>query len=446
MTILVLTVGIGLFGGASRGDVATNAIVQLLGVALILLVWMDAHHAAARPAMRGWIVIVILAAIWMMVQLVPLPPSIWTMLPGRAVYIPEAAVANIDQPWRPISLSPMSTWLSLVGMAVPVGLMLGWGRFDRLELRAGRWILAIIAGTSMLIGLVQISGGIGGGLYLFDNGSPGFPAGLFANRNHQAAALSMVFPLLGTAIVEARIERRGLAPIAAAAGLIACLVLPLLLINGSRAGLALGIVTILLTLVMVATYHVPGQVRSTGRDRLILAGVVVAPLVVAVLASLLGRAAAIERFTRLRIEDDQRYRQLGTVIEMIRVHFPVGAGYGSFARVFRVYEPFTSLKQTYFNHAHNDLIELAFEGGLPSVLLALAAAGLFGRQAWQVWITPDRSRTTLYARAATIMIGALVLASLGDYPLRTPTILVFATIALAWLSAGAALKSNRLPL
>lgn len=442
--VAVLTVGISLLGGASRGDVATNAMVQLLGTALIFSVCLVGRWATIARETRQWIGLLLLLTVWIALQLVPLPPSLWASLPGRSPYVAEAAIVGIAQPWRPISLSPMDTWVSLVGMTVPIGLLLGWGSVNHAQLRAGLWILVGVMVASVLLGLAQISSG---GLYLFQNSNAGFPTGLFVNRNHQAAALALTFPLMGVAILEARIERHRSKTLLIAACAAACLVLPMLLVNGSRAGLALAASAIVLTVVMAATYRVPGHARATRRERLVVLAALLTPFVVATLAFLLGRAAAIERLTRLRIEDDQRYRQAATVIEMIRAHFPVGAGYGSFPQVFRVYEPFTSLKFTYFNRAHNDLLELAFEGGLPSVLLAVAATALFTRQAWWVWTTKDRGRTTLYARAATIMLVILVLASVGDYPLRTPTILVFATIAITWLSAGAALlKSDQGPL
>lgn len=445
--VVMLTVAIGLFGGASRDDVATNPIVQLFGIVLIFLVAVSRRWTVTDRNMRRWLALVALLTLWMAVQLVPLPPAIWSHLPARAIYVPQAKALGIEQPWRPISLSPMNTWASLVGMTVLIGLLLGWGNLDRYQIRSGRWVLAILLAISILLGLAQVSGGMGSGLYLFDNGSPGFPAGLFANRNHQAAALAMIFPLLGAAIVEARMERQRLAVIIGGSCIIACLVLPMLLVNGSRAGLALAALTIMLSLVMVWTYRLPGQASLTLRQGLFAIIALATPVIVAGVAFLLGRAAAIERLTRLRVEDDQRYRQAATVVEMICAHFPLGAGYGSFPQVFRVYEPFSSLKLTYFNHAHNDLIELAFEGGLPSVLLALGAAILFIGQAWRIWRTSDRGRTTLYARAATIMIVALVIASISDYPLRTPTIQVFAVIALAWLAAGAAhLKTDHVPL
>ncbi len=445
--VFFLTALIGLCGGASRDDVAINPVVQLLGVILIFLVMMSRRRAVSRGEMRAWLTLVLLLALWIALQLVPLPPALWSRIPANAVYIPQARAIGIQQPWRPISLSPMNTWLSLVGMTVPIGLVLGWNSLDGHQVRFGRMLLTFLLMISILLGLAQISGGIGSGLYLFENGSPGFPAGLFANRNHQAAALAMAFPLMAITIVEARIKRRRVITTIVASCAVACVILPMLLVNGSRAGLVLAMLDILLSAGLIATYRLPGRLPASGQERLLAVGAIAIPFVVVAIVVLLGRAAAIERLTRLSVEDDQRYRQAAIVLEMIRTHFPFGAGYGSFPDVFRVYEPFESLKVSYFNHAHNDVFELAFEGGLPSIILAICAAVIFIRQSWIVWTTKDRGRSILHARAAGIMIVTLLAASISDYPLRAPTIQVFAVVALAWLASGVAhLKSGRAPL
>ena len=44
----------------------------------------------------------------MAIQLIPLPPGIWTALPGRERYLEAAAAIGIPQPWRPISLTRTS--------------------------------------------------------------------------------------------------------------------------------------------------------------------------------------------------------------------------------------------------------------------------------------------------------------------------------------------------
>ena len=52
-------------------------------------------------------------------QLVPLPPSVWTSLPGAA---PGGPFTFLDRelPWAPISVAPTGTWLSLMSLLPPL--------------------------------------------------------------------------------------------------------------------------------------------------------------------------------------------------------------------------------------------------------------------------------------------------------------------------------------
>jgi O-antigen ligase len=96
--------------------------------------------------------------------------------------------------------------------------------------------------------------------------------------------------------------------------------------------------------------------------------------------------------------------------------FPAGTGFGSFQQVYRVYEDPSAVTGTYVNHAHNDVIELFVEGGVPAMLLLGAFLLWWSRRAFQVWRQTDRQ----VAKAATIASAAILAHSLVDYPLRTP--------------------------
>ena len=94
------------------------------------------------------------------------------------------------------------------------------------------------------------------------------------------------------------------------------------------------------------------------------------------------------------------------------------------------------LSTQYFNQAHDDLADLWLTAGIPGcVLLAVAMAGYaraliralrFTRQDLG---TPDRR---LY-RAGVMIVTIIGLASLSDYPLRTPAIACLFVTALLWL-------------
>ena len=60
---------------------------------------------------------VVLAALFVLplLQLIPLPPSVWTRLPGRAPFAATYEQLGLALPYLPISLKPQATWISVLG-------------------------------------------------------------------------------------------------------------------------------------------------------------------------------------------------------------------------------------------------------------------------------------------------------------------------------------------
>src|SRR5262249_5961331 len=110
-TVFVVTLAM-LFGGA--GDYGwSDAIVQL--AALPLLAWALFKLAPSQLGRGGQWAIGLLCAIlaWPLLQLIPMPPSLWSGLPGRGEIASAYEAAGMTLPWLPISLYPSATWLRL---------------------------------------------------------------------------------------------------------------------------------------------------------------------------------------------------------------------------------------------------------------------------------------------------------------------------------------------
>ena len=120
---------------------------------------------------------------------------------------------------------------------------------------------------------------------------------------------------------------------------------------------------------------------------------------------------------------------------VVGASLPAGAVQGGVAWLFMAVEPEALLKPTYFNHAHNDYLELLIEGGLAGAAILAAALAWWARAAWRAWRLPAGGEA-LRARLGAIVVLLVLMASATDYPARTP--LVMATLALAagWLSAA----------
>jgi O-antigen ligase len=117
-------------------------------------------------------------------------------------------------------------------------------------------------------------------------------------------------------------------------------------------------------------------------------------------------------------------------------NLPFGSGFGTFVPVYDEFAPRTLLEETYVNHAHNDWLELWLNGGAPAIILVLGFLAWFGVATSGLWsrVQPETPVLDLaLAQAASIVIVLILLHSVVDYPLRTPTISVLFALACAFL-------------
>jgi O-antigen ligase len=421
-------------GGASRPD--TLSLLYLRPASLLALVALMVspgiwNFSDLKPAffLLGSLALLILT------QMIPLPPDFWLSLPGRARFAEAADAAGIVQPWRPLTLTPDLTINALMALLPPLVVLVGMaslGSADRLRLIP---ILIAIIAAAMFMGILQVASGGRGAAYLYRVTHEASAVGLFANRNHQAALLAMGFPLLriwylmGLRDAEKRIWRAWIS------GMLGMLLVPMLLVTGSRTGMAIGVLGLVST-VLIAPARLPER-WSLRTRRVARAALIVVPLAVGTLVVLLGRATSIQRLFSNSIGEDARVLLTPTSWQIAKTFFPFGTGFGSFDTVFRIFEPDWSLERTYFNHAHNDFLEMLITGGLPAALLVAGALIWFAIHSIKLW----RSRGNIIQRGAAFMVLFVILASVVDYPLRTPLMsAVFALVAV-WFMAAPQTKS-----
>jgi O-antigen ligase len=427
-----------LTGGGSRPDLPSHLILRpfsvLFGAGACLMLSRDDLDRIKVPLA----LILALAAI-MLVQLVPLPPAIWTALPGRDVYAQGAGILGFEQPWRPITLSPARTWNSLMSLLPPLaGLLL----FAAIPVAArGKVLITLIVliAASAVLGLAQRAGPPGGALYLYSITNETSAVGFFANRNHQALMLACLFPLLGA--FAAMPGRNGAsAPvrlwIALGGGV---LLIPLVLATGSRSGAVLSLVGLLFAaLLFRGGGGVPGRVRPLFIWALVGAAIVG----MVVLTLVFARADSLYRLFGDDIDTDLRIELLRPMTDLILATFPFGIGFGAFEPVFRVVEPADMLQRAYVNNAHNDLLQVVVEGGLPAILLLLAFLFWLAGRSWRVWTAKAPfSPSDTMARLGTLLALMILAASLVDYPLRTPFAMILAALSVAWIGG----RRRRIP-
>ncbi|WP_314374130.1 MULTISPECIES: O-antigen ligase family protein [Sphingomonas] len=431
ITLAALLGVLWLAGGASRPD----ALGQVLVRTAAWLVLTGALLMMKRPSIHDVrpVAALLLAVLGLvLLQLVPLPPGVWQSLPGRAIFERAAVLAGESQPWRPLAIVPEAAYNAAASLVVPFAILVLIIGLDEREVTWLPGMLLTFIAVATLPGLAQFAGAAFNNPLI--NDTPGQVSGIFANRNHYALLLALgclVAPVWAFGNGSGAIWR-----MVTALGLILVFTLTILA-TGSRAGLLLGVLA--LAIGFGLTWRRIRQMLHRGPKWLfptLIAGGVTVIVIVVLLSIAADRAVSIDRAMAMDAGQDMRRRGLPIVIEMIRIYFPIGSGLGGFDPLFRMHEPFELLKPTYFNHAHNDFLEIVLDTGMAGLVLLVAGIGWWGWASFRVWRDKE-NRVRLTARLGSAMIFLILLASIFDYPARTPTVMALLVLAAVWLSKGA---------
>lgn len=422
-TLRHLTVPLFLFaclilGGSPQG-IWRNLLLQLGGLALIgwALLASRRSHPTSAGRLLLWLIAMWFALV--LLQLIPLPPQWWSLLPGREPAVEGYVLRGEALPWLPLSLAPAATWSILPLMAVPLGLIVA---VLLLGAYRSRWaVAALVLGTclSVLLGAVQLSQG---GPYLYEQYNTGRATGLFANSNHQATLLLATLPFLGALIGFQQLEGRSrqsaaLGRMVIALGAVAVIVLGIIL-NGSMAGLAL--------LLPVALASLAIALPSAGKAPRLLVGLALL-LMLAAMVALVALTDAGSNATSVATRSEIYRNTFAAISDTL----PAGSGLGTFRSYYRLYESPALVDSFFINHAHSDPLEWVLETGLPGVLLLGALLLWWITRALRLW---RADKPDLVALAATVASGAILAHSLVDYPLRDAAIQAVFALSLAFMA------------
>lgn len=394
-------------GGGSRQDIQSLAVVRFAAIALLaMLLWSG---RVSRVVPQNVVVFVGAATALVVGQLLPLPPELWTSLAGREVAVGSLRAAGLSPGWHALSLSPDGTLNMLVSLAPPIAALLGFCALDDKGRHRIVMMVAALVVLSACLGILQLAEGPETALRLYDITNRSSAVGVFANRNHQAAMLATGIPVACLLIARTSYETRPRKPLLTVMTIAAISFLLLaILTSGSRSGLAIGALVVLPSIALL---------RARFPLRIMLG--VLLPLMAAAL--FVGdRLEALQRIRTAGVGDDVRFALFGDFVRLAIHYFPAGAGFGSFVEVYQVSERAEMLAPTYMNHAHIDPLELVIEGGLPALALAIVFLVWWSRQAFRAWRVDASSQALLVARLGSLISGSLMVASLSDYPLRTP--------------------------
>ena len=282
-----------LVGGSSGAWVQSQAL--LVSASALLLGYAICGLGAAEMLRHLWLLRFALACLALVAwQLVPLPGAIGHGLPGHALVAQIEAATGLGAVGRPISLVPFTTSAAFFGLLLPAAMLLLGLRVDAGASRRLLLLVIAIGLASGIWGLVQLGSPAGGPAYFYRVTNPGATVGFFANRNHQALLLAMLLPMMAAAM--AFLRPRSLPP-QLRAGLflgLCAVVLALVLLAGSRAGLlSAGIGLGGAGLLYYRSHSGSQSARAPIGLRVLLAGVALTLTGMAMVA--LSRATALDR-------------------------------------------------------------------------------------------------------------------------------------------------------
>lgn len=425
-----------LLGGGTANTYLTNAFLQILTLpSLVYSLWILIQNDVQFPA-KSVLYLIGAAVILIVVQLIPLPPAVWSSLPLHEGALAARRAIGSSAQWAPVSISPDATIVGALTLLPPLAVFLGVLGLSAGERRLLTLVALSVGLVSAFVGLLQRAQGEDSALYFYAYSGREDSVGLLTNRNHQAALLYSLLPFgaawIATILPELSMRRQRQRYDTTAiikllsAGVTVCILIVATLMTRSRAGL------ILLMAALAGSLAMQPWRNSGGIGT--LASKIFA--VIAVLSVMLGLqygfSGMLARFETDSIADARVQFARQTAVAALRA-LPLGTGIGTFVPIYASIErPEDLISDVYVNHAHNDFLEFALETGIPGVLLLGCFFIWFFFRIRDIWRgVPDPDR--IMARAASLSIGLLVIHALVDYALRSDTIMAIFAFACALL-------------
>lgn len=419
ITCVVIVLALTLGGASNRVGLRFDLIVFSGAILLGFAVWAGALSAFQKLPFWFRLFVALVMAL-PLIQLIPLPPSIWRSFPGRETSTGIFDLVGAGQAFHPLSLDPLATLVAWLSLMPAFAIFLAAITLEEQERRYLAMTVVGVGALSIAIGLFQF-GSRGAIFNFYDSTHRLFLLGFFANRNHQALFLCLTAVWFAFLL---QTNRRTTAHVGLA------LILMLLLVGGgilatfSRSGAALFVL-----LAAVLGYRAFG---SSKRGKLIALALGIGVLVAAGFLAAFNDIVAnfSERYDS--VGDDARWNFWVVSWHILSDNFPIGSGIGTFVPIYASYEPLPIVDVRYVNHAHNDYLELLLETGIAGAIMLVLALALFARGVARL-----RPWNREFPSGILLLVPMLVaFHSVVDYPLRTIAITSVVALAVAEILAG----------
>ena len=425
--VALLLIALILGGGGIRHGL-TNLVVQLaaLGVLLFQPGLLRRFASEAPIWLKALVAVTLLVPL---LQLIPVPASLWRELPGREMAAEARDLIGAGSDWFPVTLDRARTVVAFFALVGPLAVLLSSHSRVTDWRRSALTLLVGLAFLQFALGVVQFAAG-GDSLALYETNQTGRFYGFFVG--HISSGLFMVIGLTCLVGLFASRERAALDLLVYPAG--SALLIIGVILSGSRSAVAL----LGIPCLWIAWLAWQELRHFSRRTRWIAVGTVLATglLAATFMATNQRLGETWERFQSF--EDSRPDIWTDTQIGIER-YWPVGSGMGTFDEVFQVEESLETLPAKKAARAHNEYLEIALEAGIFGVLLVAA------------WVTAllystYRGLRTVQAPltlAAALCLLCIALQALIYFPLRNMTVLCVAGLLVALLTAPVTIKRDR---
>lgn len=414
------------FGGNRPQPLLLLESVAIAGIAALAWQGFPRISCKALPAALCWGIGLLIVV--PLLQLVPLPASLWSKLPGHGPYFHalEFAGEGAKLALRPLSLNPRATeysWLVLLPCLAAFLLTLAQSQ-SRLKT-----LIAVFVGIAVceaVLGVLQLGAAPGSPLYLGNTYGGGAATGTYINKNHFSALMAMALPMAvalwfleamslhgrtrGSLQPRAGLSDRRIAMRILLSVLVLFLVVALLF-SLSRGGIGSGLLAFGL-----ATFALNWKAATiASRFAFIFTG-----LGALALGTYIGFTPILDRLApdQLNLVYEGRAQIAMASMRAALDFLPFGSGLGTYGDVFKRYQ--IEGMSSYFDHAHNDYAELFLETGVAgvAVVVLLGAAYLMR---WGQLASAWRQQSLGYLQvAAGLGMLAMLVHALVDFNFHIP--------------------------
>lgn len=378
-----------------------------------------AYTGKVRIHRDKFILLSLLLILFPVIQLIPLPSLFLKVVhPGISGLLEMPS--DLGPSFHSISIYPYATEIEIIRLAtfLLVFSMTAYGIDGKDGIKRVMKVLSVFGFSLAIFSIIQHATWNGKIYWFRELSQGGTPFGPFVNRNHFAGLVGMIVPLsLGLAFSEQKEKK------------VLYIFLTVFMTLSLFFSLSRGGIISFFAGISVFSIIIINKWKSTRR----LLPLFVFIVILLLYLLYLGIDPVIERFYKTDITTEQRLVVWKASLPLIRDFLVMGSGLGTFQHIFKPYKPDIP---GYWDHAHNDYIELLVEAGIIGFIAVAVFVFFILRGLFKV----DVKRNGIYLKTAIISsIVTMLTHSFFDFNLHIPSNAIVFSIVL-----GLAVAFNRI--